>query len=152
MDRSAANITPLNEANYATWKIQMKMFLMRDDLLRIVEGTEVVPVQGTNDATVHAAAVSKFRTRHDRALSNIVLCVEPKLLHILGNPTDAAEVWRKLQDVFQKKSWANKFRLKKDLYNMKLTSNTSMQEHLKKLWRYSLSCLLLVTPLRKKIG
>ena len=39
-------ITPLNEKNYATWKIQLKMALIRDDLWSIVDGSEVAP----NDA------------------------------------------------------------------------------------------------------
>ncbi|KAF2347659.1 Integrase catalytic core [Trinorchestia longiramus] len=49
----------------------------------------------------------------------------------MGNPTDPVEVWRKLQNTFQKKSWANKFRLKKKLFNMKLENGQNLQDHLK---------------------
>ena len=40
-------------------------------------------------------------------------------------------MWQKLQDTFQKKTWANKLRLKRKLYNMKLKAGDSLQLHLK---------------------
>ena len=114
----------LSGENYATWKIQVKMCLIKDDLWRIVNGTEVAPTE--------AGALNKFNIRKDRALATIVLAVDPKLLYLLGDPECPAEVWGKLQDVFVKKSWSNKLRLKKKLYSMKLTAGGNLQEHLKK--------------------
>ena len=118
-------ITPLNEKNYATWKIQLKMALIRDDLWSIVDGSEVAP----NDAD----ALTKFNKRKDKALSIIVLGVESKLLYLLGDPNDPVQVWKSLQDIFQKKSWSNKFRLKKQLYSMRLKPNDNLQDHLKRM-------------------
>ena len=109
--------------NYATWKVQAKMCLMKEDLWRIVNGTETAPTD--------AGALTKFNIRKDRALAIIVLAVDPRFLYLLGDPECPTEVWRKLQDVFQKKSWSNKLRLKKKLYNMKLTDEGNLQEHLK---------------------
>ena len=117
-------LVPLNEKNYATWKVQIKMHLMKDDLFGIVKGREVAP---STDTT----AVRKFELRRDRALATIVLAVEPKLLYLIGDPTDPSVVWQKLQDTFQKKSWANKFRLKRKLYSMKLKPGDDLQVHLK---------------------
>ena len=118
-------ITPLKENNYATWKIQIKMSLIKDDLWRIVSGTETAPAA--------PAELAKFNIRRDKALANIVLTVDPKLLYLLGDPSDPVAVYKKLEDIFQKKSWSNKFRLKKSLYNLKLNNNGNLQEHLKKL-------------------
>ena len=39
------SVIPLNESNYATWKLQMKMTLIRDDLYGIVDGSENEPEQ-----------------------------------------------------------------------------------------------------------
>ena len=119
-------VTPLNEKNYATWKIQMKMNLIKEDLFCIVDGTEPPPAT-TADENVR----KKFAVRRSKALAIIVLAIEPKQLYLLGDPTDPVEVWRKLQDIFQKKSWSNKLRLKKKLYNMKLEDGGDLQSHLK---------------------
>ena len=99
MERHAVNIVPLNDSNYATWKIQMKMLLIQHNLFKIVDGSESVP---TEVATLHT-----YKLR--RAIS-------PKLLYLIGDPSDPAEVWKTLQNTFQKKTWANKLSLKRKLY------------------------------------
>ena len=99
-----SSITLLNGTNYATWKIQCRMALMKDGLWGMVNGLDEVP---ENDE-----ARRKYIIKRDRALSIIVLAVEPSLLYLLGDPQDPADVWKKLEDQFQKKSWANKLRLR----------------------------------------
>ena len=126
MDRSS-NIFPLNETNFSTWKTQIRMLLMRDNLLGIVEGTEIAPSQ-TGENT---AQFNKFLERRNRALAQIVLHISPNLLYIIGDPTDPVIVWKKLQDVFQRKTWANNLRLRKRLYSMKLMPGDDLQAHLK---------------------
>ena len=119
-------IVPLNESNYATWKVQLKMALMREDLYSIVTGNEEAP---SDD---QSAAYRSYVKRRDKALATIVLAVEPKLLYLLGDPDNPADVWKKLQGTFQRKTWANKLRLRRQLYSMKLNPGDSMQLHLKK--------------------
>ena len=80
-------IKPLNGANYATWKVQCKMALVREGLWSIVNETEAVPANDEN------GQVMKYRLRRDRALATIVLSMEPSLLYLLGpDPEDPAEV------------------------------------------------------------
>ena len=67
----------------------------------------------------------------DKALSIIVMAIEPKLLYIIGEPEDPKVVYDKLCSVFQKKTWANKMRLRKKLYSLKLDHETSIHQHLK---------------------
>ena len=123
MERSGGIITPLNEKNYATWKMQTKIFLMREGLFSIVDGSEVEPT--------NVDGLAKYKARKNRALGSIVLAVKPRLLYLLGDPTDAKEVWDILQETFQSKSWANRLRLKKKLYSTKLLPGEDMQNHLK---------------------
>ena len=118
-------LVPLNVKNYATWKVQVKMYLIKDDLFGIVDRTEVAP------SSTDTAAAHKFELRKDKALATIVLAVEPKLLYLIGDPKDPKEVWQKLQDTFQKKSWANRFRLKRKLYSLKLKPGDDLQVHFK---------------------
>ena len=63
----------LNGQNYATWKVQCKMALIKDGLWNIVTGAEGEP-EGENDRR-------KYLLREDRALATIVLSVEPILLY-----------------------------------------------------------------------
>ena len=71
---------------------------MKLNVWRIVEGTEVAP------AEEDLVAYRKFMERRDRALANIVLGVDAKLLYLLGDPQDPVQVWTQLSNQFQKKT------------------------------------------------
>ena len=70
---------PLCGSNYATWKVQCQMALMKDGLWSIVTGSEVEPDR--EDANKYV----KFEARRDRTLAIIVLAVDPSLLYLLGD-------------------------------------------------------------------
>jgi len=76
----SVSVIPLNGSNYRTWKVQCKMALMKEGLWGIVEGTEVA--SDSTEVDRHA----KFVQRRDTALGTIVLCVDPSLLYLLGEP------------------------------------------------------------------
>jgi len=79
-------IIPLNERNYATWKIQVKMNLMKEDLYGFILGTETKPSGSGGDGGL--AALHRFEKRRDKCLAIIVLAIDPKLLYLVGDPTD----------------------------------------------------------------
>ena len=101
------------------------MALMRDGLWGIVNETEIAPEGGDADQR------AKFLCKRDRALATIVLAVEPSLLYLIGDPKNPVEVWKKLQDQFQKKSWANRLALRRQLHSLRLKDGESVQEHIK---------------------
>ena len=124
MAESRTVIIPLNGKNFPTWKVQCKMALMREALWSIVSGTETAPTE--------REAEIKFVRRRDRALATIVLSLDPSLLYLLGtDPEDPAVVWKKLEDQFQKKTWANKLALRRKLYTLRLKDGESVQGHIK---------------------
>ena len=120
-----SHIIPLNERNFPMWKVQMKMHLIATELYNIIEEVETSP----QDAS--SAEFRKFSNGQNKTLAIIVLAVEPKLLYLLRDPTDPVKVWKTLIDKFQKKTWANKLRLKKKLYSMKVCRGNDLQEHIK---------------------
>ena len=130
MAESKINLVPLNGSNYATWKLQCQMALMKEGLWNIVSKTENPPGSGASEEVV-----AKYKARMDRALATIVLSIEPSLLYLLGSgePKDPVEVWTKLQSQFQKKSWANKLVLRRKLYSLKLKKGASVQDHIKEM-------------------
>ena len=88
METTKLVLKPLNGSNYATWKVQCRMALIKEGLWSIVNRTELI----SDDATREQKA--KFQLRKDQALATIVLSVEPKWLYILGSdPSDPIEVW-----------------------------------------------------------
>lgn len=125
----AVSVVPLNARNYATWKIQCRMALIRDGLWEITSGKETEP-PGSAEAEVRR----KYSSRKDRALATIVLAVEPDLLYLIGtDPTDPQKVWTALANQFERKTWANKLALKRKLFSMRLSEGGSVQAHIKSM-------------------
>ena len=120
-------IVPLRGANYPMWKVQCRMALIREGLWGIVAGTETAPEEAEADRR------SKFLARRDRALATIVLAIDPSLLYFIGDPDDPVAVWKKLQDQFQKKTWANKLALRRRLHSLQLKDGASVQDHIKSM-------------------
>ena len=103
-------VRPLDGSNFATWKVQCQMALMKEGLWSIVNSSEPAPDVG--EADIYA----KFVARRDRALATIILSLDPSLLYRVENPENPVEVWDKLTNQFQKKTWANKLELRRKLY------------------------------------
>ncbi len=112
----------MNNSNYPTWKIQVRMALMKDGLWNIVNGKENAPENEHADQ-------AKFMTRRDKALAQIVLSIQPSLLYLLGDPD--VVVWKKLENQYQKKTWANKLELRRKLFYLRLKEGESVQQHVK---------------------
>ena len=119
------SIVPLTGANYATWKIQCQMALMKEGLWKIVNGSEKAPTERD--------ALTKFNSRKDRALAIVVLSVDTMLVYILGEPTDPVEVWKTLSEQYQKKTWTNHLNLRRRLHSLKLKDGESVQSHVKEM-------------------
>ena len=101
------------------------MALIRDGVWKIVNGTEIVP-----DSRTEMGLRAKYLSRKNRALTTIVLSLEPSLLYLIVDPDDPGVVWKKLADQFQK-TWANKLALRRRLYSLKLKEGDSVHNHIK---------------------
>ena len=125
--KATVAVVPLNSTNYATWKIQCKMALIKEGLWGIVDGRETAPAEGADQQ-------ARFAARRDKALAIIVLANEPSLLYMIGaDPSGPLKVWKALADQFQRKSWANKLELKRKLFSMRLSEGGSVQDHIKSM-------------------
>ena len=117
------SVIPLNGENYPTWKVQCRMVLIREGLWGIVAGTKRSLYK-----SIEAKKYSKYTVRWDRDMATTVLAVERSLLE---DPEDP--VLHKLSGQFQKKTWAHKLALRKNLFTMKLSDSGSMREHIKRM-------------------
>ena len=132
-DDVKGNFPPLNSKNYATWRIQCRMALMREGLWSIVSGEEERPAAEENQRRESEEARRKFKIRYEKALTTIVLAVSPELLYLLNEPEDPVVVWNTLAKQFQKRTWANKLSLRRKLYNLKLKESQPVENHIKEM-------------------
>ena len=117
----------MNGQNYETWKVQAKLTLLKEGLWGVVQGTETAPAEENADAR------AKFVGRRDKALATLGLSVDPTLLYLLDGIDDPKEAWKKLNDQFCKKTWANKLELRKKLHTLRLKEGESVQEHIRQM-------------------
>ena len=89
-ESKAVVVVPLKGPNYATWKIQCRMALMKEGLWGIVSDSERAPPEE------ESKKYAKFVARRDHALAIVVLSVDPMLLYLIGDPDDPVAVWRTL--------------------------------------------------------
>eukprot|EP00731_Ephydatia_muelleri_P025883 Em0017g966a len=63
----------------------------------------------------------------------------PELLYLVGSdhPDNPVIVWKKLQDQFQRKTWANKLALHRRLHSLRFREGESIQEHIKTMTELS---------------
>ena len=73
------SVIQLDEKNYATWRIQIKMNLMKECVFDHVTGLKAEPA---DDAA--ADVMENYKAGKERALAIIVLAISPKLLYLLN--------------------------------------------------------------------
>ena len=100
----------LNHSNWITWKPRMKDILYCKDLHEPIEGVEAKP-EGTSDAN--------WKKINHKAIGHIREWVDDSVFHHVANETDAHELWKKLESLFEKKTATKKAFLIKELVNMK---------------------------------
>ena len=116
-------VVPLKGDNYATWKVQSRMAVIKEGYWNIVNKTEMAPT--------NAEARKKFMTRRGKALALIGLILDPSLFYLIGDKDDRCKVWERLQGQYQHKTWANKMQIRKKLITLKLKEGGSMNDHIK---------------------
>lgn len=95
------NVEKLNNSNYETWKFQMKMTLIHDELWTVIDGA--VPAEKDQ--------VESWTNKNLKALSTIALCVEKSQYPLIKDCVFAKDAWKKLESFHIQKSFGTKFSL-----------------------------------------
>lgn len=120
MNNSSVQIEKLDRSNYDTWKFQMQMVLIQNELWDCIEG-EIPEV-------IHE--LTKWQRKDKKALATIVLSMKPSELNYVKKCTSAKEAWLKIKEIYQPQGPATKVSLMKKLLMKKQLANESMQDHL----------------------
>ena len=121
------SVDKLSGENWSTWKFQMKHVLLARDLWKCIDGSYVL-AEGAN-----AQMQAEYHTKHQKALTTIVMSVSTPQLYLITASTTAKEAWTALSNHFECKTLGNKLIIKKQYFRSQMNENTSMEEHLKEM-------------------
>ena len=116
------NFDRLDNANYFTWALRMKHFLLKEGLFGTLETTEEIVL----------ADIKK----DEKALNFIVLGVDNGQLVHLTDCSSGRAAWKKLKSVHVQTTLTAQIRIMRQLFNSKLTEDSTMKEHLQKLFDF----------------
>lgn len=122
MSKSNYLIDPLRKDNFDTWSVQAQAVLIKNSLWEYVEGTAEKPNE--------AVALKAFEAKDLLAKSELLLLISPSELKQVKNCKTAAEIWKKLSDIYQSKGPARKAMLLKQIVTKKMQEGSDVREHL----------------------
>lgn len=117
---SSGAMIMLTATNYTLWKPRMEDLLSCKDLFDPIE------LKGANP---DPAKASEWKKLNRKSIGHIRKWIDHSVFHHVAQETDAYDLWKKLEDMYQAKTARNKALLMRRLVNMKLQSGTSVAEH-----------------------
>ena len=116
-----AKIKPLSNSNYPEWAGEMKAWLMRNGLWRLVSGREIKPQ--TNDSY----SLSDWEAKADKAAGEIYLLVEnDQRVHFRGSDDDPIKMWKLLEAAHLSKRPGARFNAYDDLFSIRKQDDESL--------------------------
>lgn len=115
----------LDGENYYNWKFRMGMILLENG----VDGC----IKTKLDFTDMTEEEKRKATKNDnKAMSLIVQCVKDNQLECLREKNTAFEMWKTLEQKYEKKGLSGQMYLKKKLLSMKMNESEPMENFLNK--------------------
>lgn len=115
------SVEKLNNVNYGTWKFEMKMFLVKEDLWSYIEG-------GAPNTES-----KEWLRGNNKALAIISLGVEKSQFPLIIKCVFAIDAWQKLAAHHIQKSVMSKVSLLKKIFAKKFQPDGDMDTHLLEL-------------------
>ena len=121
METVMSDMEKLNGANFSMWKSQMEDILIVKDQCFLIEGETKKP----------STLVDEDWKKIDRkAIVTIRQCLAKNVYFNVAEEKTTKSLWKKLHDLYEKNTVANKMLLMKKLYNLKMKEGASIAEHL----------------------
>ena len=115
-----AKIKPLSNSNYPEWCGEMKAWLMRNGLWRLVSGRELKPSSGMEE-------LNKWEAKAEKAAGEIYLLVEnDQRVHFRGHEEDPIKMWKLLEEAHLSKKPGARFNAYDDLFNISKQNDESL--------------------------
>ena len=121
MEGTVGRMISLNGTNWVTWKTKMEDLLYCKDLYGPIEGDKGKPV-GTKD--------EDWNKLNRKTVGVIRQWIDDNVFHHVSTETTAHSLWKKLEELYDRKSATNKAFLFRKLVNLKYKDGGSVAEHL----------------------
>lgn len=118
MEIGKFGIEKLIGSNYTSWKLSVKMLLMREDLWQFVE--EDIP----------SSQLREWKKGNEKALATIVLSLDKSQYSYVNKCNNAKDAWLLLQDHYENKTLVSKISMLKKICTKKFLDGSSMENHL----------------------
>ena len=116
---SLPKFKPLSNSNYPEWCGEMKAWLMRNGLWRLVSGRETKPTE--------EEALAKWEAKAEKAAGEIYLLVEnDQRVHFRGFEEDPIQIWKILESAHLSKKPGARFNAYDDLFSINKESGESL--------------------------
>jgi len=119
---SLPKIKPLSNSNYPEWSGEMRAWLMRNGLWKLVSGNLPRPIKDADE-------VNKWETKAERAAGEIYLLVEnDQRVHFRGKEDDPIEMWKLLEAAHLSKRPGARFNAYDDLFSIRKEDSESLMD------------------------
>ena len=127
-DGEKITLEKLSDSNWSIWRKRMKAFLRAKELWDIVEGNETPPASGSDRAT------TDWIKKRNKAVNFLYSSVQSEVFYIIEDVSedDPAAIWRALEGHFEQRTTSRKLHTLKQLMELKMDENGSVQNHLRK--------------------
>jgi hypothetical protein len=118
-NNTMARIKPLSNSNYPEWSGEMKAWLMRNELWRLVSKKEVKPSA--------AEELNKWEAKAEKAAGEIYLLVEnDQRVHFRGHEEDSIKMWELLEAAHLSKKPGARFNAYDNLFDIRKKDDESL--------------------------
>ncbi|GFS43661.1 hypothetical protein Acr_00g0086260 [Actinidia rufa] len=120
VEHNLGSMIVLSAMNYAIWKPRMEDILFCKDLHDPLENKGEKPVAKKDE---------EWRKMNRKTIGLIRQCIGHEVFHQVAQETSAYDLWIKLEEMYQAKTYRNKALLMRRLMNLKLQRETTVAEH-----------------------
>ena len=124
MEGNVGGMVSLYGTNWMTWKTKMEDLLYCKDLYELFKGIKAKP-EGTSDAD--------WNKLDRKAVRIIWQWIDDNVFHHISTKNSVNALWKKLENLYDRKTTANKAFLFWKLVNLKSKAGSSIAEHLNEL-------------------
>lgn len=124
------SIEKLNNSNYFTWKLKMKLFLIKEDLWDVIKDERPTLL---NDSRASVREQNRWIKRDQKALAFIGLALDDSQLVYMREKETALDCWLALQEVHEKDTMTNKISLYKRIALHRMKEKATMEDHLNQM-------------------
>ncbi|KAH9696398.1 hypothetical protein KPL71_023151 [Citrus sinensis] len=111
------------ENDFHLWRLKMRALLVHQGIEEVLEDPRTSKkISKVKDEDIQKAM--------DKAHNTIILSLGDRVLREMGDQTTAAGLWKKLEDLYTKKSLTKRLSTKKRLYTLQMEEASSLTTHI----------------------